>query len=266
MYAEECELGIDPTVKVVRDSDPKNLQYDYTVRVITKSDDLRDDEVENRIYRTDHMINYDGAKSLRGRGTRIWKVHQVVDEKVDKTQSGVLKDFWVDDDRIPETEILEKIKNQPDLPEGFKEMFLTSIATGDVYINDKRDSTHALIMRGAKIPIDAAVFPTCVPNTHQPLHTVTAPVVSDVNASTSTSNVSKEKLKIIQYFSKYHHRIIFAEERRPLSQSRSLREVFAALLGIIAGMLWIVLKYAFLLMCFYASTVCLAYEWGRMGA
>jgi hypothetical protein len=237
MYAEECELGIDPTVKVVKDSDPVNLQYDYTVRVVTKSDGSGGDRVESHIYRTEHMINYDGAKSLRGRGTRIWKVHRVVDEKVDKTQPGVLKDFWVDDDRIPETEILEKIKNQPGLPEGFKDMFLTPISTGDVYINDKRDSTHTLIMRGVKIPSDAAVFPTCVPNTHQPLHTGTAVVVSDVNASTSTSNVGKEKLKIIQYFSKYHHRIVFAEERRPLSQSRSLRAVFTSLLGIIAGML-----------------------------
>jgi hypothetical protein len=265
MYAEECELGIDPTVKVVRDSDPRNLQYDYTVRVVTKSDDLRDDEVENRIYRTDHMINYDGAKSLRGRGTRIWKVHRVVDETVDKTQSGVLKDFWVDDDRIPETEILEKIKNQPKLPVWFPKTLLTPIATGDVYINAKRDSTRTLIMRGAKIPSDAAVFPTCVPNTHQPLHTVTTAIVTDVNASTLKSNVGEEKPKIVQYFSKYHHRIVFVEECRPLSLSRSLREVFAALLRIIAGMLWIVLTYACLLMHFYASVGCYAYEWGWMG-
>jgi hypothetical protein len=220
------------------------------VRVVTNADSLKDDQAENRIYRTEYMINYDGAKSLRGRGTRIWKVHRVVDEKVDKTQSGVLKDFWVDDDRIPETEILEKIKNQADLPKGFKEMFLTPIATGDVYINDKRDNTHMLIMRGAKIPSDAAVFPTRVPRTHQPLHTVTAAVVSDSNASTSVSNVGEEKLKIIQYFSKYHHRTVFAEERKPLSQSGSLREVFAALLRIIAGMLWVLLVYACFLMYF----------------
>jgi hypothetical protein len=188
------------------------------------------------------MINYDGAEFLHGRGTRIWKVHRVVDEKVDKTQPGVLKDFWVDDDRIPETEILEKIKNQPDLPEEFKDMFLTPIATSDVYINDKRDNTHTLIMRGAKIPSDAAVFLTHVPNTHQPLHTVTAAVVPNIHASTPMSNTGKEKLKIIQYFSKYHHRIVFAEERRPLSQSRSLREIIAALLEILVGMYFVVLN------------------------
>jgi hypothetical protein len=50
MYTEECELGIDPTVKVVKDSDPVNLQYDYTVRVVTKADGSGGDRVESHIY------------------------------------------------------------------------------------------------------------------------------------------------------------------------------------------------------------------------
>jgi hypothetical protein len=240
MYADESQLGLDPTITAVQDLpdaiDPEKLCYDYKVRVVTKSTEQITEKVEEHVYRTDYLINYDGAQSLRGRGTRVWKVHRLVDGEADGNQSGVLKDFWVDEDRLPEGQILTAIVEQPDIDEEtrniLKDMFLTPVVSGDVYIGGERDGTRTLIRRGADIPDDSHIFPTQVPNSHQPSHKLTT---RDVNITKSSVDETAQDMKIIRYFSKYHHRIVFAEERKPLSQVESLYDVFSALIFVVTG-------------------------------
>jgi hypothetical protein len=232
---KEHELGIDPTVMQVKTSEAEKPQYDYVVRTVSKSQSGKR-KIKNVIYRTDDLINGDGAKSLKGRGTRIWRVHEVVDKKVDLMRSGVLKDFWVDDDRKPEGEILEDIKGQPGLPEtvvqGLRGLLLTPIAMGDVFVEGFRDSTCSLITRGANIPGTAAPFPLEVRSSYKPSHARTIPTVQ-----TDDDRVPQEeplrKKKVINVHSKFHHRVVFKEECVTLSKVTSLKRIFRCLLIIV---------------------------------
>ena len=68
--------------------------------------DAKSPNSEPLVFRTDGLINDDGAKSPLGRGTRVWRVKRLVDGEPDASAPGrVLKDSWVDEDRDREGEI-----------------------------------------------------------------------------------------------------------------------------------------------------------------
>ncbi|KAI0685242.1 hypothetical protein BC835DRAFT_1457931, partial [Cytidiella melzeri] len=240
-YAEEHELGLDPTMTMVSAEPNKVPMYDIVVRVVSKINGR--EKIENQTYRTQKLINDDGAKALRGRGTRVWKVHRVVGKVVDFRKPGVLKDAWVDEDREREGDILEAIRDQKCLSEvaksALKSLFLTPIARGDVFVGNTPDGTRTLITRGAKVPDNATTFPLHVPVSHQSSHakTTTLDAVAGAGGTTGQLNPMIQSQKLVKYFSKFHHRLVFEEECKPLSQVDSLHTVFLALLQVTAGKL-----------------------------
>ncbi|KAI0689292.1 hypothetical protein BC835DRAFT_1308429 [Cytidiella melzeri] len=240
-YAEEHELGLDPTMTMVSAEPNKVPMYDIVVRVVSKINGR--EKIENQTYRTQKLINDDGAKALRGRGTRVWKVHRVVRNVVDFRKPGVLKDAWVDEDREREGDILEAIRDQKCLSEeaksALKSLFLTPIARGDVFVGNTPDGTRTLITRGAKVPDNATQFPLHVPLSHQSSHakTTTLDAVAGAGGTTGQLNPMIQSQKLVKYFSKFHHRLVFEEERKPLSQVDSLHTVFLALLQITTGLM-----------------------------
>ncbi|KAI0689963.1 hypothetical protein BC835DRAFT_217918 [Cytidiella melzeri] len=242
-YAQEHELGIDTTMTMVAAEETKIPTYDITVRVVETTGEGQNkvETVEDRVFRTKYLINGDGAKSLRGRGTRIWKVQEVEGGEEDADSSGVLKDVWVDEDRQREGDILEEIRDQPNLndtdSEELKRLLLTPIARGDVFIDGVCDDTRTLITRGATIPENSKRFHLDIPLSHQPSHartTVTAdiPVTGNIFLPAPTERIQR----LVKYHRKRHYRIVFKEECKPLSKATSLLQVFSALFSITIGL------------------------------
>ncbi|KAI0691277.1 hypothetical protein BC835DRAFT_1547500 [Cytidiella melzeri] len=238
-YAEEHELGLDPTMTMVSAEPNKVPMYDIVVRVVSKINGR--EKIENQTYRTQKLINDDGAKALRGRGTRVWKVHRVVRNVVDFRKPGVLKDAWVDEDREREGDILEAIRDQKGLTEVagniLKALFLTPIARGDVFIGNTRDGTRTLITRGVAVPDDSTKFPLRVPDSHQPSHAKSTVLDAIAHGDPSPSDAMIQAQRLVKYFSKFHHRIVFAEECKPLSKVESLCTVFSTLFDVTLGLM-----------------------------
>jgi hypothetical protein len=68
-----------------------------------------------RRFRTRNLIADRGANILTGRGTRVWEVVEILDgedEPKSDRASMVLKDSWIDDDRVPEYETLRKVREK----------------------------------------------------------------------------------------------------------------------------------------------------------
>ena len=70
LYADETDLGLDPTMKMLLPVGDGPPTYDMTVRVSAE---------ETIVYRTRELIDQENATSLRGRGTRVWDVVLVED-------------------------------------------------------------------------------------------------------------------------------------------------------------------------------------------
>ena len=81
-------------MEVVQRPSSGELMYNILVH------DAKSPNSEPLVFRTDGLINDDGAKSPLGRGTRVWRVKRLVDGEPDDSAPGrVLKDSWVDEDR-----------------------------------------------------------------------------------------------------------------------------------------------------------------------
>ena len=218
---------------IIQEPDIGPSIYNITVH------DTNSEDSEPFVFRTDGLINDDGAKSPLGRGTRVWRVARLVDGKLDTSSLGrVLKDAWVDEDRDREGKILENIINESESEEErqiIAALFLTPVVSGDVIVEGKPDSTRGCITGATKIP-DTTLFPLQVPSDHKASH----------NNNTTSSNTQsprivpateEQRAKILKYSQKQHHRIVFVEECVPLSKQTSLLQVFTCLITITEGML-----------------------------
>lgn len=97
MYAEPCELGWDPAVAPHKDG----LQYDSTVHSTDRT---------AQIYRTLCLISDSGARTIRVRGTRVWKTVFVQDGE-ESGEPVILKDVWPDSHRSREGDIYEDFRD-----------------------------------------------------------------------------------------------------------------------------------------------------------
>lgn len=108
MSAHEVELGWDDTIKLTKPLDLKEANseqpsWDITVR--------RQGTKECTVYRTKRVISNFAADAIRGRGTRVWEVVQLDEKQNEIDEVLVLKDSWIDADRLREGDILHKIHN-----------------------------------------------------------------------------------------------------------------------------------------------------------
>ena len=235
MYAPLHQLGIDTSMTIVGKSASGELIYDITVH------NAKADNSESFVFRTDGLINDDGAQYLIGRGTRIWRVNRLVDGKPNPLAPGrVLKDSWVDEDLDREGDILQSIVNEPGVSEEKQQviaaLFLTPVVNGDVVIEGKRDSTHGCITDATVIP-DATPFPVRIPPGHQPSH-------KDGMADPTTQSFHQivpategQRAEIRNRSRKQHYRIVYVEECEPLSKQTSLLKVFKCLKDMTSGVL-----------------------------
>jgi hypothetical protein len=138
----------------------------------------------------------------------------------------VLKDTWIDDDRVREGEVLSSLlegANSED-KELVKQYFLTTITHGDVWMGlGNRDDTANCLMRGLEID-------------HNLQHT---PVFQDTLPSGSQSSWEMSRVQFLHpnriYEPKTHYRIVFKEICKPIDTISSLPDVLDVLTETVSG-------------------------------
>lgn len=247
-YASHVDLGWDDTMVLHWDGDTP--QYDITVQPFPASpaEDGSVLELKPRIFRTKELLSGVGAEHLRGRGTRVWAVNELVDGEVGEG-TFVLKDTWIDSDRMREglitAEILKSVTNEEDKAT-VESAFLKTEMHGDVFVDGKVDRTLDGDFRGQLLNKHKPRFnfrqktPKKVPT---PSKSQSSP--TDTNSETIKTNtkatvlpvgdhrdaVATEKpIQPIYYHSKTHYRIVFKELCRPLYKVASLRVILWMLL------------------------------------
>ncbi|KAJ3543490.1 hypothetical protein NM688_g5849 [Phlebia brevispora] len=209
LYAESHYLGWDPTIRIVRN--PSNThQYDYTVENVDGS---------TSTFRTLKLLCGPGSRTTKGKGTRVWKVVQVVDG-VPVGKPAILKDHWVQEEFEREGTTLSRIRqsdDSEDFQRAFSANFLTVLCHGDVVLRSHRHAPYCdrtrLHIRNAKaykldVPLPDADF--FGPRPHVPYRVV-----------------SKEDPYLTGC--RVHYRIVFRECCTSLDISTPLPVVFTTL-------------------------------------
>jgi hypothetical protein len=205
----------------IENADEKPLTYDITVRTVSHSDGNAD--TEEVVFRTTELINDDGAAAVRGKGTRVWDVQRTKDGQIIPGATGVLKDSWVDSTRDREDKILQQLKIGSELiaqgdEDEQSDPFLTSMASGDVYIEGVADQTPLLL--GGDESTKYTSFLLQVPDGQPKISPLTS---------------AAQNALPIYFHSKTHYRIVFVERCVPLMKEVSLYMVFTHLIGAIDG-------------------------------
>jgi hypothetical protein len=225
VYAKDHELGIDTTMRMLSAKEGQIPTYDYTIQA-EETDSEGTTVVKKHVYRTASLINYDGAKSLKGSGTRMWEANEVIDGKVDMTTSWTLKDCWIDEGRISEGETYDRIRNQPGMDKDdqqfLNKMLLTPGPKGEVRIEGNRAGTLTFDTRSSTKPTDVSQFPLQIPSNYQSSYFTTID-----EASTSIECIRKSQ-----------QRVVFKETAQPISKMVSFRDMFSALHHTVIGNLF----------------------------
>lgn len=174
---------------------------------------------------------------MRGRGTRVWEVKEL-SKHGEEDPNGpvlVLKDSWVDRERTREGEILNKIsedarKTSEYLPPIIEATLMKARTWGDVKHIGKKDETLTEKQRekvlqkidgDVKVKVDTLTKRTEVASRLPAVGALTPPNEKDRAA--------------VRYSPKVHHRIIFTEAGKRLTELTSLAEVFARLAEVLVG-------------------------------
>ena len=135
LFAEEQDLGFDPTMTVYKTLDDGTRQYDISVRQTDGT---------CQIYRTKGILSDNGGVYLQGRGTRVWSAVRVEDG-VEIGDVIALKDSWVDEYREREALLNARIQdsaNSEDDRQRLGEMTVQVLSYGDVYVHGGLDRTR----------------------------------------------------------------------------------------------------------------------------
>ena len=164
MFAEEACLGFDPSVRLYRVLDDGSHQYDITVR---------SDDGSEETYRTLELLSDNGSRTLRGRGTRVWKAVRLV-RGSETSDLVALKDCWVDHHREREGAINARMREaaaSKGIAAAFEDAVVRIAAYGDVYISGSQDRT--LVIPTGEMPLQSVCC-----NTDDTIQTVAAKLLS----------------------------------------------------------------------------------------
>lgn len=230
LCASREELGWDLSIQRIEPQDPgANTQYKI---------DVRTDGGAVRHFITTSIISATGAEGILGRGTRVWKALEQLEDGSISAEPVALKDYWIDDDRLREGEIYRLIL------EGLKgrnrckgQRYLVKIEChGDVHhqklgmgprdgkttVGTKmgRTSTRDVEKAIKEAPTQESRVATGVPTS------VTPSAYYDAGAGTPLDLFSSVKTK---------NRIVMVPVGQSLHQQTSLRTIFKALLDVCNG-------------------------------
>lgn len=244
MYAKDDELGYDPTMKLAKDQTKYKNQYDITIHHLAlgsggaDSDSIDVSKTKPVVLRTEKLISDIGAEALRSRGTRVWHARVLTGEL--KGTLMVIKDYWVDHDRLREPAIRARILADAQTEEDkatLEQHLLTPQYFGDVVIRGKRDNTLTLLRRGAVVPTDM---------TYLTIHNSGSGLLSDIledrpGAPLGTGTIMaapSQTPKPVFFHDKSHTRIAFLERAVTVDHIRPLGFVLRLAVQTLKGEHW----------------------------
>ena len=241
MYAEAHELGYDPTIQPAREGRKWLDQWDIIVHHSESghNEDLSRpvdiSKLQTVTMRTERVEADFGAEAMRSRGTRVWSGRILGNGKWGG-KLAVLKDYWVEHDRLREATIRDKILDDVETEEERETLsnhLLTPMFAGDVVIAGERDNTHSLLRRGADVPI-AKMYPTVhKEKSHKEkspaIDTIPSEGERSIPQGTGTLRRPLERVQAtVMLCDKSHHRIVFMEVAKTIEKVLSVHDVLDA--------------------------------------
>ncbi|KAJ4475571.1 hypothetical protein J3R30DRAFT_3405839 [Lentinula aciculospora] len=184
-------------------------------------------ETNMKFYTTLEVLADAAAESPLGRATRVWKVTD------DAGNAHVLKDVWLDSNRMEEHSIQQAIledvqcmKNGQRFVEVLKNYMFTPIAYGKVCIDNVEDDTTEVMLDG-----------------YNPAELVTVPLITPAPTATAKSRSMGLSTPTVgdtlYHLPRYHYRILFEEYATTIYEEQSLDDIFHAIAEVIKA-LWII--------------------------
>ncbi|KAJ3843102.1 hypothetical protein F5878DRAFT_554632 [Lentinula raphanica] len=253
-FSSPVDMGWDPTMTFSHNNQRKRQQYKI--------------EVGGQSFTTLEVLSDASADSPLGRATRVWKV---------KDAGGgirVLKDVWLESDRMGEHEIQDAIlkdvekydqANNVKFRTALEKRMLTPLAHCKVPVNREPDDTTVVMLRGydwanASPPVpllmdraqpksEAQSMGLSMPGDRDSPHLITSSKPDGShNAAEAESfnedieqakltNVAKRKARDFSRHRRYHYRIVFEQCATAIYDERSMDNVIRALVEVIRGLL-----------------------------
>lgn len=254
------EAGWDPTMKPAVGRNGRSMlgsdrkpRFDITIHA---------EDGSEAVFRTTRLISFIGTASMQGRGTRVWEAKRIKDGK-EYGELVVLKDCWVDADRLREGTTIQMIREADISEEGRKVLdqgILTVICHGDVQMKGGVvDHTQDLLTRGKEISLKHGQFPlqtysvnlaqemsydagqsSCFSDAQQGSSSNQGSGLSGTKRGSNTApkgdaghhrgddamSVAVQHRRYYQYHPRVHYRIVFKEVCTALHQEISLCPIF----------------------------------------
>ncbi|KIK65073.1 hypothetical protein GYMLUDRAFT_194872 [Collybiopsis luxurians FD-317 M1] len=224
-FSSPTALGWDPTIQYF-DTHEGHRRYKITV--------------DRQEFTTVSVLADYAADSTVSRGTRVWLVEDKRGERY------VLKDLWLDEDRLPEHTIREELlkdvlkKCGQDDCDKLSRHILTPHVSEKVAVGGSVDTT--VRMMDNQTPSTSSVFTLFIKLPANPItqslhpRSSASPNVSLNSASRKSISTQPQVSTIRQSPSirrKYHYRILFKEYGTNLYQEKSLLNVFTTLADLV---------------------------------
>jgi hypothetical protein len=212
---------LDPTIERVLE--------EPTQFIITVHPD--NDKRNPRRFLTKNLISSYGAEPLRGRGTRVFEAIEIDERGREKGPAVVLKDIWIDHDRMREGAILAQLHDEADKEDKILvgKLFLTTVCHGDILDEAGRcDDTESGLMRGLQTATDSFDLQ------QKPLTTLKHEAGSGSPGLRATSRLHIPRSSMT-YTHKAHYRIVFEEKGETIDRIENLPEVMKILIEIVEG-------------------------------
>ncbi|KAJ3780163.1 hypothetical protein GGU10DRAFT_279798 [Lentinula aff. detonsa] len=230
-FSSRQDFGWDPTIICI---DPEFSPPDLRKRRVYEIE-VRNDTGKAKFYKTVRILADYAADSTVSRATRVWLVED------DKGDQYVLKDVWLDMDRLPEheirTQLLDDVLKEcgPDDQATLKRHLLTPHICGKVFVNGVIDTTDGMMRKEVLQLSHASVFTLKLESIANPLRQSCDPAPASVVTHSHSNRKSQTKpptailQQTLSFRHKYHYRIVFAEHGHTLFEEKSLLNVYIIL-------------------------------------
>ena len=193
---------------------------------------------EFRLFETRDLLSDVGAEAFQGRGTRVWRVREVVNGNTVGPDM-VLKDCFINADHKREGDTLQEIIDSLAEDDKRRLHFLTVEVHGDVYVDNHLDNTDA-IHHGKHCPSGSPCIDTgVIANELQPLargHCVTPLTPNSGTGIPFIHPVVAPFVSSRSHQNRQHYRIVFKEVGTAVSELGNRQDMFLAIQGALAGM------------------------------
>ncbi|KAI0086023.1 hypothetical protein BDY19DRAFT_1050220 [Irpex rosettiformis] len=247
MYAKRHKLGYDPTIRPPSDVQLRvKNQWDIKIYYVVVDDDegaragskrkrTRSQTCKQEItFRTTGLISSIGAEGVHGRGTRVWRGQTLVNGQMQPdSDEMVMKEYWVDSDRMREAEIRRRILEDAVTEEDrelLKRHLLTPLYSGDVVVDERLDTTDRLRNHATISADDGFKMVPLMSDSRQP-----NPNYSTIEVGESASQGSRaippwavSVPRVVILDDKSHHRIIFKEKGVTIEHLTTVSQVLHA--------------------------------------